>query len=173
MSKVTEANKARAIEWAEYVLPIWEKRYPNDDRPRRAVEAAKAKDTDAYAAYYTHYTAYAHAAHPAHAARSAAANAAADHASAAFAAHAAARAAAYAAYAAHAAAYAAHAAASAADSVDYAAHAILLERYGKDIVKVRKVLLLQDCIDFESIKWLDYKPEQFWDVMLEQYCRGK
>ena len=140
---MTEANKVRAIEWAEYVLPIWEKYYPKDDRPRRAVETAKSKDIS---------------------------DAAARAASSAYAACEA-----YRADAANAVSYAASYAASvhAAYVASQAAHAILLERYGKDIVKVRKVLLLQDCIDFESIKWLDYKPEQFWDVMLEQYCRGK
>ena len=134
----------RAIEWVEYVLPIWEKYYPKDDRPRKAVEAAKAKEVS----YAAAAAAAAHAARAAHAA------------------HAAARAAAYAA----AAATTAYTASSAAAS---AAQAILLERYGEDIVKVRKVLLLQDFIDFYGIKWTDYKPEQFWDVMLEMYCRGK
>ena len=151
-------EKARAIEWAEYVLPIWEKYYPEDDRPRKAIEAAKAKDAAYDAAY---------------AADSAASDAASDAASAAAAAYAAyyAARAAYAADAAHARAdYAASSAAYAADAADTAADAILLERYGKDVVKVKKVLLLQDCIDFNSIKWLDYKPEQFWDVVLEQYC---
>ena len=159
MSKATKANKARAIEWAEYVLPIWEKYYPKDDRPRRAVEAAKAKDVSDTAYFGSARSASARAAS---ASAYAAAYASAARAARVSAASAAAYAAAY--------AYAAHAAASAADSADYAAHAILLERYGKDIVKVRKVLLLQDCIDFESIKWLDYKPEQFWDVALETYC---
>ena len=78
---------------------------------------------------------------------------------------------------AHAAAYAAYAAstraASAATSSAYAAQAILLEGYGEDLVKVRKVLLLKKFINFESIKWIDYKPEQFWDVMLETYCENK
>ena len=159
MSKATKANKARAIEWAEYVLPIWEKYYPKDDRPRKAVETAKAKDVSDAARSAS--------------ARSASARAAAASASAYTAAYASAARAARvsaASAAAYAAAYAyATTAASAADSAAFAAHAILLERYGKDIVKVRKVLLLQDCIDFESIKWLDYKPEQFWDVMLETY----
>ena len=130
-----KANKARAIEWAEYVLPIWEARYPKDDRPRKAVEAAKAKDASGAPAY-------------------AAASAASDAAAAAYAA------------AAYAAAYAARAAA-------FAARAILLERHGEDLVKVRKVLLLKEFIDFEIIKWIDHKPEQFWDVVLETYCTGK
>ena len=161
MSKATKANKARAIEWAEYVLPIWEKYYPKDDRPRKAVETAKAKDVSDAARSASARSASARAA-AASASAYTAAYASAARAARVSAASAAAYAAAY--------AYAAHAAASAADSADYAAHAILLERYGNDIVKVRKVLLLQDCIDFESIKWLDYKPEQFWDVALETYC---
>ena len=140
---MTEANKVRAIEWAEYVLPIWEKYYPKDDRPRRAVETAKSKDIS---------------------------DAAARAASSAYAACEA-----YRADAANAVSYAASYAASAhaAYVASQAAQAILLERYGEDIVKVRKVLLLQDFIDFYGIKWIDYKPEQFWDVVLETYCRGK
>ena len=140
---MTEANKTRAIEWAEYVLPIWEKYYPNDNRPRRAVEAAKTKDVSDAAALAA-LSAYAACA-------------------------------AYRADAANAVSYAASYAASAhaAYVASQAAQAILLERYGEDIVKVRKVLLLQDFIDFYGIKWTDYKPEQFWDVMLEMYCRGK
>ena len=33
--------KDKAIAWVEYVLPIWEAYYPEDDRPRKALEAAK------------------------------------------------------------------------------------------------------------------------------------
>ena len=108
-----------AIEFAEQALPIFEKRRPNDERPRKAIQAARdyldgkisleelracrshadaaadAAADDAYAA-----DAYAHAAHAAHAATYAAD-------AAAYAAHAADAAA----YAADAAAYAAHAAA--------------------------------------------------------------
>ena len=140
---MTEANKTRAIEWAEYVLPIWEKYYPNDNRPRRAVEAAKTKDVSDAAALAA-LSAYAACA-------------------------------AYRADAANAVSYAASYAASAhaAYVASQAAQAILLERYGEDIVKVRKVLLLKKFINFESIKWIDYKPEQFWDVMLETYCENK
>ena len=43
-------NKQRAIEWAEYVLPIFEKQYPADTRPRKAIEAAKKVAYAAYAA---------------------------------------------------------------------------------------------------------------------------
>ena len=131
MTKNT-TNKARAIEWAEYVLPIYEKHYPEDNRPRKAVEAAKANEVS-YAAAAAATTAYT------------------------------------ASSAAHAAAYAYAASASAAA----AAEATFLEGYGEDIIKVRKVLLLKEFIDFYGIKWIDYKPEQFWDIMLEQYCSAK
>ena len=153
----------RAIEWAEYVLPIWEKYYPNDNRPRKVVEAAKANAAPISAAYAADSAA----------ASDAAATAAYTASSAAYAAPAVARAgahAAYAAYAAYAASDAAHVAYAAAAS---AARAILLEGYGEDIVKVRKVLLLKEFIDFYGIKWIDYKPEQFWDAMLEKYCSAK
>ena len=154
----SQLQQARAIEWAEYVLPIWEKYYPEDDRPRKAIEAAT--NTAAHAAV----DAASHTA--AHAAADAASHtaAAADHASAARAAARAARAAADDASATYAASVFAAAA---------AAQAILLERYGEDIIKVRKVLLLKEFIDFDNIKWIDYKPEQFWDVMLETYCENK
>jgi hypothetical protein len=93
-----------AADCAEHVLPKFEDRYPDDKRPRQAIEAARAWVTcpspetrsaanaanaaAAYTAAYTAYTAYA-AAYAANAA------------------YAAANAAAYAAYAANAAAYAA------------------------------------------------------------------
>jgi transcription termination factor NusB len=120
-----------AIYAAELVIDHYEKDYPNDSRPRQAIEAAKAylKDpTTANAAAYAAYAAYAaaDAAHAAHAAANAAAHAAAAAAyAAADAAHAAAAAAAaYAAYAAYAAADAAHAAAAAAHAAaNAAAHA--------------------------------------------------
>ncbi|MBU2527694.1 MAG: hypothetical protein KKC03_13945 [Bacteroidetes bacterium] len=106
-----------AIYAAELVLPIYEKEYPDDKRPRNAIEAAKAylrKPSAAYAAYAAHAAyaadAAAHAADAAYAAAHAAAHAAASAAHAAHDAHAAAYAAASAAHAAHAAAYAAHAA---------------------------------------------------------------
>jgi len=97
-----------AVFAAEQALPIFEKKYPEDNRPRKAIEAAKAviendtvgtraaADAAAYAAAY------------------AAADAAADAAAAAYAAADAAAASAAAAYAADAAAYAA--AADAADA---------------------------------------------------------
>jgi hypothetical protein len=90
---------------AESVLHIFEAKYPDDKRPRLAIEAARRGDKDANAAYAAANAAYA------------AANAAYAAADAAYAA--AANAAAYAAYAAAAAADAAAAAADAA----YAAYA--------------------------------------------------
>ncbi len=88
-----------AIYAAELVIDIYEKKYPNDDRPRKAIEAAKAylknpSDAAADAAYAAYAADAAYAA--AYAAR-AAARAAAYAADAAYAAADAARAAAYAA----------------------------------------------------------------------------
>ena len=115
-----------AVACAEHVLPFFEKKYPNDKRPRLAIEAAlewiknptdenRAKCRTAAAAAYAAYAAaaaaaaYAAAAAAAYAAAAYAADAAADAADAAADAYAA-----YAAYAAaaDAAAYAAYAAAA-------------------------------------------------------------
>jgi hypothetical protein len=95
-----------AIFAAEQALPIFEKKYPNDERPRKAIDAAKAwlKDASAYAA-------------------DAAANAAADADAAYVAADSAADAAAYAAATAYAAYAAADSAAYAADAAANAAYA--------------------------------------------------
>ena len=108
-----------AADCAARVLPIFEARFPDDDRPRKAIEAARSGGAAADRAHAA-YAAYA-AANAANAANAAgnAANAAANAAYAAYAAYAAARAAAYAANAAYAAAYAATDAAYAA----YAANA--------------------------------------------------
>jgi hypothetical protein len=104
-----------AADFADRVLHIYESKYPNDDRPRKAIEAARSgsKYAAAYAAAYAAYAADAAAYAAAHAA-----HADAD-AAAAYAAAYAADAAAYAAdaAAAYAAAYAADAAyAAAADA---------------------------------------------------------
>src|SRR3990167_4892913 len=58
---------ALAVYAAELVIAIFEKEYPKDDRPRKAIEAAKywLKHPTAYAAYAAH--AAADAAHAAHA----------------------------------------------------------------------------------------------------------
>ena len=108
-----------AIFAAEQVIDIYEKQYPNDDRPRKAIKAAKAylnkpTEENKAAAYAAHAAAYA-------AADAAAANAAAY--AAAYAAYAAAYAA-YAAYATHTAYTAAYVAAYAAYTA-YAAHAAM------------------------------------------------
>jgi len=95
-----------AIFCAERVLHLFEEKCPNDDRPRKAIEAAKSGNAAAYA------DAAAKAAYAADAADAAAKAAYAD--DAADAADAAAKAAASAAYAAYADAYAAYAAADAA-----------------------------------------------------------
>ncbi|MHB1799388.1 MAG: putative immunity protein [Vulcanimicrobiaceae bacterium] len=55
-----------AADCAERVLPIWEARHPDDDRPRKAIEAARGGSASAYAAtddtyfdaYYAAYYAY-------------------------------------------------------------------------------------------------------------------
>ena len=105
---------AFAILCAEAVLKIYEDEYPNNDCPRKAIEAAKEylKNPSARAAAYAADAAAYAAAYAADAAADAA-DAAADAADAADAA----RAARAAAYAAHAAA---HAAARAADEIDFA-----------------------------------------------------
>jgi len=115
---------------AEQVLDIFEKKYPEDDRPRKAIEAAKAwlknpcKETaDA-------------AANAADAAADAAANAADAAANAAYAAANAAYAAAYAAYVANAAAYAA---ANAAYAAAYAAYVANAAAYA---AKLKKKIIL-------------------------------
>ena len=61
-----EQNRLWAIACAELVLPIFEEKYPNDDRPRKAIEAAKDKSQDAtyaaaaaWASSWVAYTAYA------------------------------------------------------------------------------------------------------------------
>jgi hypothetical protein len=82
-----------AADFAERVLHIYESKYPNDNRPRKAIEAAR--NGDYAAAYAAAYAAYADAADAADAAAYAAA-AAAYAAAAADAADAAAAAAAYA-----------------------------------------------------------------------------
>jgi hypothetical protein len=106
---------AYAIYAADQVIGIYEKKYPNNDKPRKAIEAAKAvlaNDTEetraaaaAYASYAAAYAAYAAAAYAAaYASYAAAAYAAGAYAASAAAAYAAAAAAAYAAAASDAAA---------------------------------------------------------------------
>jgi len=117
---------ALAIYVAELVIDIYEKKYPNDDRPRKAIEAAKKwlRKPSAAAAYAAHAAAYAaYAAHAAYAADAAA-------------------------HAAYAAAYAADAAAHAADAAhaayaaDAAAHAAYAADEKKQIVqKIREWMI--------------------------------
>jgi hypothetical protein len=101
-----------AVFCAEWVLPIFEARNPADERPRKAIQAARdwlsAANDAAYAAHAAEAAHDAHrgAAEAAHDARRGGAYAAHDAAYAAYAAAYAAHDAAYAAYAAHAAAYA-------------------------------------------------------------------
>jgi hypothetical protein len=82
-----------AADFAERVLYIYEDKYPNDARPRKAIEAARSGDKDARAAYAAYAAAAAaDAADAAYAAYAAAYAADADAAYAAYAAYAAARA---------------------------------------------------------------------------------
>jgi hypothetical protein len=115
-------NIKYAIFAAEQAIGIYEKDYPKDDRPRKAIEAAKdyLKKSNDYAANAADAAANAAAYAAAYAADAANAADAADAAKAA--ANAAAHAA-YAAYAANAAAYAAYAAADAANAANAAANA--------------------------------------------------
>ena len=114
MARVKPLTKEQAVtlacRFAMEVLPIFEAKYPNDKRPRLAIEAAQAwlQNPSSAAAYAAAYAAYAAAD-------------AADAADAAYAAYAA-YASADAAYAAADAAYAAYASADAADAA-YAAYA--------------------------------------------------
>lgn len=113
-----------AADWAETVLPILESAYPDDPRPRRAIEAARA---DTHAAYAAADAAYA-----------AAAYAAAD-AAATYAAYAADAAYVAATYAAANAAYAAAAYAAYADAADTAANAAYAASHAADWSAVRRL----------------------------------
>jgi len=117
-----DKNKLRfvAADFAERVLHFYENKYPNDDRPRKAIEAARNNNADAYAAAY--------AANAAAYAANAAAAAAYDAAAAAYAANAAA------AYAANAAAaYAAYAYDADADRKDEEQAQIeIMKRYARE-----------------------------------------
>jgi len=60
----TDQNKKIAIAVAELVLPIFEKKFPADTRPKKAIDAAK----NSYAAAYSAAAAHSAAAHSAAAA---------------------------------------------------------------------------------------------------------
>jgi hypothetical protein len=107
-----------AADCAERVLPIFEARFPDDDRPRKAIEAARSSDAYANAAAYAANAAAAYAANAAHAAHAA-------HAAGAYAADAAA-------YAAYAAAHAADAAYADANAAAYAAAHAAYAAYAAD-----------------------------------------
>ena len=161
-------NKQKAIAWAEYVLPIFEAKFPEDDRPRKAIEAArKGSDIAAYlAADVAYIAARATAARAAFAA--AAAEAAAFAATivfvATYAPAAATNAATYAAEAAEAAAFAA---------ANAAARAIIHDNYGEDKVAIAKVNLIwtkEEQLKISSkIEWLEYKPTEVWKAMLSKW----
>jgi len=110
-----DENVLIAIKCARVVLHLFEDKYPNDDRPRKAILAAEKylETHNAAAAAYAAANAYAAAAYAADAANAAAADAAAADAAAAAAADAAYAADAYTAYAADAYTAAAYAAAAA------------------------------------------------------------
>ena len=118
-----------AADFAESVLHIFEGKFPSDDRPRKAIEAARGRDKRkaAEAASAAHAADAADAAHAAHAAD--AADAARAAAYAARAAAKAARAAAYAAHAAHAAAYVACDADAASRDAERLKQAEVLRKY--------------------------------------------
>ena len=119
-------TKKQAVKYAvfaaEQVIDIYEKAYPDDKRPRNAIEAAKAYLKNPCAKTRAAAAAYAAAAYAVYTYAAAAAYAVA-YAADATEANAAANAAVYAAYAAYAAAYAAYAAADAAVYAAYAAYA--------------------------------------------------
>ena len=166
-------NKQRAIEWAEYVLPIFEKQYPADTRPRKAIEAAKKVAYAAYAAasYAAADAAVASAADADAAAASYAADAAVAYAAYAAASYAAADADAADADAAYAAS--AVAVASAASAVAaYAASAVIRGRHGEDKLLIAKVNLLWKLGEqlelARKIEWLEHKPTEVWQVLLKE-----
>ncbi len=53
-----DQNRLWAVACAELVLPIFEEKYPDDNRPRLAIEAAKNKSHDDAAAYAATYAVY-------------------------------------------------------------------------------------------------------------------
>ena len=131
-----DKNKLRfvAADFAERVLHFYENKYPNDNRPRKAIEAARNNNADAYAASCAAYAAARVAAYDA--AASYAADAAYD-AAASYAADAAYDAAAsYAADAADAASCAAYAAVRAAaddaDKHEEQAQIEIMKRYARE-----------------------------------------
>jgi hypothetical protein len=119
-----------AIFSAELVIKIYEDKYPNNDRPRKAIEAAKTYLKDKTEG---NKNAAAHAADAADAAY------AADAADAAYAAYAAAHAAYAAAHAAHAADAAAHAAAHAAHAA-HAAYAADAAAHAADAAALKTII---------------------------------
>ena len=157
-------GREKAIAWAEYVLPIWEKYYPEDTRPRKAIEAAKTN----VASYATDAAAFAASAS---AARTANAAARAKNAAVAAYATTVTDAAAFAAYASASAADASYAvAAYAAEAAEAAAEVLFLESHGP-LELVQKARLLK--LEFpQNVRWIEHKPEEFWTVLLEMWCHG-
>ena len=157
-------NQRISIYSAEQVLSVFEAQFPNDKRPRLAIEAAKAvllddTETNRNAARAAACAATRAAAHAAARATYAAARATYAAARAARAAADAARAAAYdatyAAYAARAAAHAAHDAAQAADNAAYAARAACMLDDTAANRKAADMVGMQERIILEAVKILD------------------
>ena len=137
--------KQKVLAWAEYVLPIFEAEFPDDLRPRQAIEAAKNGNVDAAAV------------RAAYAAAPAAATNAATYA---------AEAAADAAFAAAAADAAARAAAHAVMHANYGEDKI-------GINKVNLIWTKEEQLEVaDRIKWLEYEPTEVWKVLLEKWCAG-
>ena len=124
-----------AIGFAERALPVWEREYPKDVRPRKAIEAAKEwlKSPSAYASYAAVDAAYAAASYAAYAAYAAGYSAAAT------------------------ASYAAAAAATA--TASYAAAAANAAGYAARALRTDNKILIHEVI-LESLEWiLEYKIE--------------
>tara|TARA_B100001094_G_scaffold241771_1_gene237696 strand:- start:2447 stop:3037 length:591 start_codon:yes stop_codon:yes gene_type:complete len=166
-----------AIFFAEDALPIWEKQYPEDIRPRKAIEAAKVYL--ASPCLSTADAAYAAAAHAADASDSAALRGAAGghldaNANAADAATYAADAAVRAAYAADAAyaASSANAAANSAAAATHIAYASVTLNYGSDrklYIHSKLAQLLPHLFEYKVFTKTSFKDsEQVFDLLSEK-----
>jgi hypothetical protein len=149
-TKDPKEKQQYAIQCAELVLPIWNHYYPNDDRPKKAIEAAAAADDDAAAAV---------AAVAATAAAAAYADAYADAAYAA-------------ADAADAASDAAYAVAIAAIAIDAANNAILATKtfFKLDEIKINNPILTpEEVYQFIRDKRIADQDPQQYSLVLEKY----
>ena len=146
-------NKQKAIDWASYVLPIFEAQFPEDDRPRKAIEAVKNGNVDAAMCDAARVAADA-------AAASVAYSAASDAADAAYIAADATR------------ADGVGATRAVTCAVTFAAWAIVRANYGEDGAAISKVNLIwtkkEQLRVAKQINWLEYKPTEVWKVLLEK-----